>query len=248
VIRATGACGLQKHAARAAHAAALESGATREPKAATWIREHGDANTMTVVSNDEKRGNGYRVWVIHCDACDNVIRIMGAGELHSHANCVAHVAAVMSGRAPESAVATWMREHGDANRMTVVSNDETDGRGHRVWVIHCGACGTVLRARAGNQLQTHAASTAHAGAIDSANAREPKVSTWMREHGDANQMTVVSNDEINGSRNRVWVISCAACDKSIRVTGVTALQRHADAAAHSAALSQRSAPRKRVRS
>jgi hypothetical protein len=139
-----------------------------------------------------------------------------------------------------------MREHGDANTMTVVSSEKTVGK--RVWAIHCGACGTVLRVTDGHRLQAHAASNAHAGAIDPAHAREPKVATWIREHGDANKMTVVSNDETGSCGHRVWVISCAACDKSIRVTGVWALLRHTDAASHDAALSQRSAPRKRARS
>jgi DNA recombination-dependent growth factor C len=249
LLRTSSARILQIHAACTAHAAALDPAHAPVPAVATWIREHGDANKMTVVSNDEFNGSGGRVWAIRCSACGTTLRITGPKKLHRHAACAAHTVAVNTARAPESKVATWIREHGDANTMTVVSNNEVNGGGGRVWVMRCGACSTTLRVKSHNDLQKHAACAAHTAALNPARARESKVAAWIREHGDANKMTIVSNEEINGSGNRVWVIRCGACEKNLRVVGPYALQLHIDTAAHASAFSQpRSAPRKRSRS
>jgi phage FluMu protein Com len=148
-------------------------------------------------------------------------------------------------------MAAWIREHGDANKMTVVSNDEITASKHRVWAIRCAACDKVLRAVSVDNLQTHASCFAHAGALDPAHAPESKVAAWIREHGDANKMTVVSNDEITAGKHRVWTIRCAACDTVIRTAGVYNLQRHAACAAHAGALDPapaRGVQRKRSRS
>jgi hypothetical protein len=233
VLRITGAGGLQKHAACAAHVAALD-GEAPESKVTMWIREHGDANKMTVVSNDEINTGGGRVWLIRCGACDTGIRVTAAGALQRHAACAPHVAALDSGRAPESNVATWIREHGDSNKMTVVSK-ETDAGGKRTWVVRCGACDTVIRARGASDLKSHASTALHAAALASGTA-ESNVATWIRKHGDANKMTVVSNDEINTGGTRVWVVRCGACDTAIRANGAGTLQKHAACAPHTAAL------------
>jgi predicted small metal-binding protein len=234
-LRVTGAGALQKHTACAPHVAAVASGNAPESKVATWIRAHGDANKMTVVSDDEVNSNRSRVWTIRCAACDTALRVTGAGDLQRHTNG-AHHAAVASGHAPESKVAAWMREHGDAHKMTVVSNDEINAGRHRVWTIRCAACDTVIRATRVPTLQTHAACAAHAGALDPAHAPETKVAAWMREHGDAHQMNVVSNDEYDTGKHRVWTIRCGACDTVIRAISARDLQKHASSASHAAAL------------
>jgi DNA recombination-dependent growth factor C len=241
-LRATGAYTLQRHAASAAHVAAVASGNAPESAIAAWIREHGDAHKMTVVSNDEVSCNGARVWTIRCAACDIVIRATRVNNLQRHVASAAHAGALDTARAPESKVSAWMREHGDANKMTVVSNDEIDAHSHRVWTVRCGACDTVLRVSTVFNLQTHDARAAHAGALDPAHAPESKVAAWLREHGDANKMTVVSNDEIDAGSHRVWIVRCAACDTVHRATRVDNLQRHVTSAAHARALDPARAP------
>jgi hypothetical protein len=156
-----------------------------------------------------------------------------------------------AGHGRESAIAAWIREHGDAHKMTVVSNDDVNNSGARVWAIRCDVCGTVIRTIGVCDLQKHAASAAHAGALDPAHVPVLKVAAWIREHGDAHKMTVVSSDEVYSSGARVWTIRCAACDTVIRAIGVDHLQRHAASAAHAGAIDPahaRGVQRKRSRS
>jgi rRNA maturation endonuclease Nob1 len=252
VIRAHGAAGLQRHIVRAVHAIAMGARAAPELKVTAWIREHGEANRMTVVSNDEITSQSARVWVVRCDACDTEIRATNTAPLQIHASCGAHAAALDPARARESAVARWMREQGDANTMTVVSNDEiVNRRGHsrRRWLIRCGVCETVIRINATQDLRNHTATAAHAAALDPAHtpeARDTKVARWIREHGDANTMTVVSNDEINGNGARVWVMRCNACDTEVRTTSAGQLQLHVGGGRHVAALDPARAPESKV--
>jgi hypothetical protein len=75
----------------------------------------------------------------------------------------------------------------------------------------------IDRARA-----TRLAATVAAAALNAAAAKLMKpmpkstFTAWIREHGPANQMTLVSNDEFNSSGRRVWVIPCGACDIRVR--------------------------------
>jgi hypothetical protein len=238
------------------HVAALQSGDAAESPVTTWLREHGDATTMTVVSNDEINGRRRRVWVIRCGACDTVIRVTGAANLQKHATCAAHAAAVDPAHAPASVVATWLREHGEANTMTVVSN-ELNGGAKRVWCIRCDACEKLVRFKRVRNLQSHANCAAHLAALESGNAPEPVVVTWLRENGEINTMTVISNKRL-ATGHREWVVWCAACAKELRFESAPALRAHVKRAAHAAGLevapgatqrlTQHEAPRKRSRS
>jgi hypothetical protein len=237
---------LQRHAAAAVHTTAVNTARLPESKVVTWIREHGDANKMTLVSNDERSRGGIRVWVIRCDACGMTLRLRGPKDLQKHTDCAAHTAAVNTARRPESKVVAWMREHGDANKMTVLSNDETSGCGDRVWTIRCGACDATLRVSGARSLQHHAACASHTKAVASGEAPESKVATWIREHGDANKMTVVSNDEISGTGKCVRSIRCSACGTTLRFKDFNRLQKHAACAAHAAALEGVDAPESKL--
>jgi hypothetical protein len=108
----------------------------------------------------------------HAEALD---RVHAPDSTIPRAPSPAHVAAVASGHAPESIVATWMREHGDAHKITVVSDDVN---GHRImtngsyqWMvtIRCAACDTWLRATGAKTLKTlrkHVTSAAHVAAVN----------------------------------------------------------------------------------
>jgi hypothetical protein len=170
--------------------------------------------------------------------------------LRTHAASAAHVSAVESGRVPEPKVVTWIREHGDANTISLVSNDETTATRQRVHVVKCGACRMDIRAIQLNHLLNHVDSAAHVAALESGRAPEYKVNAWIREHGEANTMSLVSNDEMSASGNRVYAVKCGACSKEMRVRGATHLQCHVDSATHVAALhskTERLALRKRPR-
>jgi mRNA-degrading endonuclease toxin of MazEF toxin-antitoxin module len=245
-LRAIGAQTLQAHAACAAHTAALDAAHAAQPTVAMRIREPGDAHKMSVVSRDEVKSSGSRVWTIRCAACDTALRAIGAQTLQAHAACAAHAAALDAAHAAKHNVATWIREHGDAHKMTILSNDEISVGGARVWKIRCSACDKEIRANGVRNLQKHAASPAHARALDPAHAPELKVVAWIREHGDAHKMTVVSNVDVNSSGARVWIIRCAACDTALRATGAQTLQVHAASAAHVTAVASGRAPKSSV--
>jgi hypothetical protein len=152
-------------------------------------------------------------------------------------------------------VLSWIRDHGDANKMSVVSNDETNHRGKRVGVIRCGACGTTLRVRGAACLQKHAVCAAHAAALEGGDAPESKLAIWVREHGEAQKVTMLSQGEPNARGARRWTIQCGACCKTICVDSLSQLQKHTTTAAHAAALEREAglstrpgAQRKRPRS
>jgi rRNA maturation endonuclease Nob1 len=241
VMRSKGTANLHAHANCAAHVAALESGSAPVCKVATWIRLHGEANEMTVVSGHGVNSSGTPVWSVRCAACATVLQATSVNSLQRHAICVAHVAAIESGKGRESNVATWIREYGDVNKMTVVSH-EVRAHGKRVWVIRCGACDAVIRACGAGALHKHANCAPHAAALTSGKTREPKLAAWMREHGEANKMTLVSSDERTAGGGRVWVIRCDGCGREIRATGPKVLEAHAACATHAAALDPAHAP------
>jgi hypothetical protein len=202
---------------------------------------------MTLVSNDVIRANGNRVWVIHCGSCGTAVRGTGASQLQQHADTAAHAAALQSGCGTESKTTAWLREHGPANQMTLISNDNVDARGKRLWVIHCGACGTELRGKGADNFQHHADSATHAAALQSGCAVVSKLAVWIRDHGPGNQMTLVSS-EVDSSGRSKSVVRCGACSTDLRGCSAADFQRHADSAAHAAALEGRAALRKRFRS
>jgi hypothetical protein len=163
---------------------------------------------MTRVSNDVVSATRVRVWVIHCGACGTDVKGYGAAQFQQHADTATHAAALQSGRGAESKPAAWLREHGPANRMTLVSNDEFNSAGRRVSVVRCGVCGTDINGTSATHFRKHADGATHAAALHPDTAAESKPAAWLREHGPANQMTLVSNDEFRASGVRVWVLRC----------------------------------------
>jgi uncharacterized protein YecT (DUF1311 family) len=244
-IRAVGVAHLLQHVASAAHVATRESGRAPETAVNAWIREHGDANTMSLVSNDDMSASGTRVRVVKCGACKTEIRVAGVRGLQIHVDSAAHVAALDSGRAPENKVDAWIREHSDANTMSLVSKDEMSNR-HRVYVVKCGACRTEIRATALKHLLDHVDSATHVAALESGRAPETAVNAWIREHGDANTMSLVSNDEMTASGKRVHIVKCGACRKEIRAVQLKPLLNHIDSATHVAALESGREPEHKV--
>jgi hypothetical protein len=236
----------------AKHGASLRTGTMSETSVTAWIRMQGHANQMTLVLNDEVNISGNRVCVVHCDPCGTDIRTVGTQFLHKHVNSARHAAALQPGLLPESKMTAWIREHGGANQMTVVSSDEVSNNGRRVWVTRCDACATHIHAVAAQCLQHHANSARHAAALQPGTAPESGAAAWIREHGATNQMTFVSNDEVDTSGKRVWVIHCTACGRDVRGSSVARFRKHADCAEHAAALEggrlSPAAQRKRSRS
>jgi hypothetical protein len=135
----------------------------------------------------------------------------------------------------------WLREHGPANKMTLVSNDA--GK----WDIHCDACGIDIRGTGAAQFQQHAERKGHAAALQSGCGSKLKLTAWLREHGPANQMTLLSSG-FTSSGARVSLVRCGACSKDIRIAGAAQFQQHTGTAKHAAALEGCAAHRKRSRS
>jgi hypothetical protein len=238
-IRATGKSELEKHAGSALHAAAMEG---REQIAAVpeWLREHGAANQMTFVSKDLR--NGKDVWSVQCSACGKLLHAQGVSALCAHANTASHAGALATGTAPANLMAVWLREHGEANTMTLVSNDETNRHGQRIWVVRCGACDKSYRATAQSFLTQHAVTPVHAAALASGCGQEHPVPRWIRENGDHNMMAVTSNDELRNDGHRAWLVRCGACKKDLRVEAKKRCVSHAASPRHLAALESHSAP------
>jgi hypothetical protein len=133
-------------------------------------------------------------------------------------------------------LAAWTREHGPANQMTLVSSDEVNSTGRRVLLLRCSACGTDIRGSCVTKFQQHANSAAHAAALHPGCRAESKPTAWLRDHGPLNQMTFVSNDNFRACGQRVWVIHCGVCDADITGDSVRNFRKHANSAAHAAAL------------
>jgi macrodomain Ter protein organizer (MatP/YcbG family) len=244
-MRVRGAKELQRHVDSAAHVSLLVSGRTPETKVDAWIREHGDANKMTVLSSDDITSNGNRVYVVKCRTCNKDLRVTGADQLQRHVDSAPHVSALEYGCAPKTKVEAWIREHGDANKMAMLSNDDDASSGHRMYVVRCVPCNKNMRFREAEQLQRHVDSAAHVSALESGRAPETKVDAWLREHGDANKMTMLSND-IASSGHRIYVVKCGTCNKDLRVQSAKQLQCHVDCAAHVSALESGCTPELKV--
>jgi hypothetical protein len=129
----------------------------------------------------------------------------------------------------------WIREHGDANKMSLVSTDEMTASGTRVHVVKCGACSKEIRVQELKTLLRHVDNATHVAALE--RGPETKISAWIREHGGANTMSLASNEiSAGGKRVRLHVVKCGTCSKDIRVQYVSGLLRHVDCAAHVSAL------------
>jgi hypothetical protein len=130
--------------------------------------------------------------------------------------------------------------------MTVLSNGIASN-GRRVYVVKCGTCNKDLRVLELKDLQRHVDSVMHVSALESGCTPELKVPAWLREHGDANKMTALSNDDVTSNGDRMYVVKCRTCNKDMRVTGAKDLQRHVGTATHVSALEECAALRKRPR-
>jgi hypothetical protein len=206
-----------------------------ETKIVAWIREHGDANTMSLVSNDEVSAGGKPVHVVKCGACRTEIRVHNFKQLLDHVDASTHVAALASGRAPEHPIDAWIREHGGSNSMTVISNNEVGSTGKPIYTVSCRTCRTEIRATGVNHLLDHVDSAKHVAALESGRAPETKIVAWIHEQGGANTMSLVSKDEMTARGQPVYVVKCGACRKEIRAYQLKHLLNHVDSAAHVAA-------------
>jgi predicted metal-binding protein len=207
-----------------------------ETKVVTWLREHGDANKMTLLSSDE-RTSGQRVYVVRCGTCSKDLRAMNVTALLNHIASPAHVSACESGRAPETNIAAWIREHGDVHKMALLSIGEVASKRHRMHVVRCGTCQMELRVQDLSVLRKHIDSAAHVSAIQSGRAPETKVDTWIHEHGDAHKMTLLS---IVQAVRSIWVVRCGACNMVLRLYSAHELLLHAGCRRHIAALASKS--------
>jgi hypothetical protein len=211
-----------------------------ESKVDAWIREHGDANNMTLLPRDERNSGGNRVYVVRCGTCQMDIRVTTMTKLQIHVESAAHVSTLQTGRAPETKVDAWIREHGDANNMTLLSRDERTSSGARVHVVRCGTCSTDIRVTTMANLQIHLDSAAHVSKLQSGRAPETKVVAFIREHGDANNMTLLSSDERTNCVRGRWVVRCGACNVDLSADSAHQLLLHTGCGRHIAALAPKS--------
>jgi DNA recombination-dependent growth factor C len=238
---------LLKHVNSATHVAAVESGRAPETKVVAWIREHGEANKMTVMSSIEATSKRLRLYVVKCGTCSKELRVKDVGVLQRHLDSATHVSALESGQGPGTKINAWIRKHGGANMMTLVSNDEMTASGKRVHVVKCGACRTEIRAHQIKALLSHVNGATHVAALESGRAPESKVDAWIREHGDANKMGFEM--VVNAKGARTWNVDCGTCGTKLRgIYGVGSLEAHVKSATHrSAALGSSRATRDRKR-
>jgi hypothetical protein len=71
-------------------ASALESGRAREPKVVAWIREHGGAHNMAVLSKNKLAARTTSVYTVQCGTCGVDLRVSSTHSLQGHVNFVAH--------------------------------------------------------------------------------------------------------------------------------------------------------------
>jgi hypothetical protein len=234
---------LEHHVNSSAHNSALESGRAPERSIHAWIREHGNANNMTLLSSTEVPYRAaLKVYTVTCGTCSMELRVTRVNNLQHHVDSAAHISALKSGRGRETKVIAWVREPGDTNTKTQLPNAEVTSNGTRVYTVLCGICNTERRVMNVQHLEGHVGSAVHISALDGGS----KVDAWFREHGAANKMTL-SNGEVGSKGKRVPVAKCDACHKCIRATNVVA---HAASTQHIAALASgtgRPAMRKRPR-
>jgi uncharacterized protein YecT (DUF1311 family) len=200
---------------------------------------------MTVLST-EMTASGKRVLVVKCGACRTEVRASQLNALLNHVDSAAHVAALESGCGREHKVVAWIRDHGDANTMSLVSNDEISASGKCVHVVKCGACRTEIRATELRlfPLLNHVDSAKHVAALAFGCAH--KVEAWIREHGDAKMGVEMV---LNAKGRRTWNVDCGTCGSKLRgIHSVGKLEAHVKTATHrSAALSSSRATRERKR-
>jgi hypothetical protein len=161
--------------------------------------------------------------------------------LQRHIDSAAHVSACESGRAPQTTIVAWIREHGAANKMTLLPSAErrapSTSSGARVYVVKCGTCEMDMRVQSVINLRNHIDCAAHVSALQSGRAPESNVDAWIRAHGAANKMTLQS---IVQAVRRIWVVQCGACNMVLRFESAHQLLLHAGCGRHIAALASKS--------
>jgi hypothetical protein len=135
---------------------------------------------MTVLSCIEATSTRRRVYAVKCSVCSKDIFVQQVTQLQRHVDCATHVSALESGRAPEHKVDAWIRDHGEASTMTLVSNEmlaSDTRRARRVLVVKCDARRTEIRAPGLKPLLSHVGSATHVSPLEYGRAPERKIDT-----------------------------------------------------------------------